>query len=71
MRTGQVYPAGGHGGVSAPELLFALAAGTSGVPVTVTWRDACGVRHSADQRLMPGWHRLRLGADGSVEEVTS
>lgn len=74
-RVGQVYPAGGHGGVSAPELLFALA-GAPGtvpgpVPVSVTWRDGCGTRHSTDVRLAAGWHSLLLGADGSLQEVTS
>jgi hypothetical protein len=71
VRVGQVHPAAGHGGVSAPELLFGLARPSGSVPVTVTWRDGCGARHSADVRLAPGWHSLLLGADGSIQEVTS
>ncbi|MDH2429180.1 VCBS repeat-containing protein [Sphaerisporangium sp. TRM90804] len=69
LRVGQVYPANGHGGVSSPELLFGLS-GTGAAAVTLTWRDACGARHSADTTLTPGWHSLALGADGSIEKVT-
>lgn len=68
VRIGQVYPANGHGGVSSPELLFGLDDGTTSLSATVTWRDACGQRHSADVRTAPGWHTLVLGDDGSTHE---
>ena len=70
VRTGQVYPANGHGGVSAPELLFALTNRQDRVPATIGWRDQCGTRHTAEVHLAPGWHSLLLGADGSAKEVT-
>ncbi|WP_205719180.1 FG-GAP repeat domain-containing protein [Actinomadura geliboluensis] len=69
-RTGQVYPANGHGGYSAAELLFGLAPGSSAVSTTLTWRDACGTRHTGEVRLAPGWHTLRLDAAGTIQEVT-
>ncbi|MFC6083866.1 FG-GAP repeat domain-containing protein [Sphaerisporangium aureirubrum] len=69
VRVGQLYPANGHAGVSAPEMLFGLS-GSGAVPVTLTWRDACGVRHTGSTNLTPGWHSLSLGADGSIEKVT-
>ncbi|MEO3809937.1 VCBS repeat-containing protein [Sphaerisporangium sp. B11E5] len=70
VRVGQLYPANGHAGVSAPEMLFGLS-GTGQVPVTLTWRDACGVRHTGSTDLTPGWHSLSLGADGSIKKVTT
>ncbi|WP_440072821.1 CRTAC1 family protein [Streptosporangium sp. OZ121] len=69
-RTGQVHPANGHGGVSSPELLFALGAAATPAKVTVAWRDACGVRHSTDLTLTPGWHTVLLGTDGTAREIT-
>ncbi|MEV4259596.1 hypothetical protein AB0J52_41100, partial [Spirillospora sp. NPDC049652] len=81
VRTGQVYPANGHAGVSAPELLFGLdrgavipAASTTGtgagaVPVRLDWRDACGTLHHGETRLAPGWHTVLLTSDGSVREA--
>ncbi|MGV9308761.1 FG-GAP repeat domain-containing protein [Nonomuraea sp. NPDC003727] len=60
ISAGQLYPANGHGGVSASELLFALADPKAPVPVTVTWRDGCGTRHTTDATLKPGWHELVL-----------
>ncbi|TXK40174.1 CRTAC1 family protein [Nonomuraea sp. C10] len=69
-RTGQVYPANGHAGVAAAELMFALRAGTTSVPVEVTWRDTCGRARTAAVDLAPGWHRLRLGDDRSITPVT-
>ncbi|NDU71413.1 hypothetical protein GWI34_02075 [Actinomadura sp. DSM 109109] len=71
QRTGQVYPANGHAGVSSPELLFALKEATAPVPVTVTWRDACGTRHTGKVRATPGWHSMLLGPDGSIREMGS
>ncbi|GLX99554.1 VCBS repeat-containing protein [Herbidospora sp. NBRC 101105] len=67
VTTGQVYPAAGHAGVSSPELLFALSGPAA--DATLTWRDACGVRHSADTRLTSGWHTVLLGNDGTVKET--
>jgi hypothetical protein len=60
VASGQLYPANGHGGVSASELLFALSDPRAPVPVTVTWRDGCGTRHTTEAALTPGWHELLL-----------
>ncbi|MFI5495987.1 CRTAC1 family protein [Actinoplanes sp. NPDC051859] len=58
----QLYPANGHSGVNAPELMFGLGASTSaGVSVAVTWRDTTGT-HTTTRTLTPGWHDLTLGA---------
>ncbi|MFG3442774.1 CRTAC1 family protein [Nonomuraea sp. NPDC047897] len=70
LRTGQVYPANGHAGVAAAELLFALRPNTASVPVEVTWRDTCGRLRTAGIDLPPGWHRLRLGDDSSLKTLT-
>ncbi|OJF16226.1 CRTAC1 family protein [Couchioplanes caeruleus] len=56
----QLYPANGHTGVNAPELLFGLGAASGPVSVTVTWRDAAGP-HTTTRTLAPGWHDLTLG----------
>jgi hypothetical protein len=70
IRIGQVYPANGHGGVSAPELLFALTQHPRSALARVRWRDGRGTLHSAVVRVTPGWHSLLLADDGSVREVT-
>lgn len=60
VRRGQLFPANGHTGGNAPELLFGLGATASGpVTVTVTWRDGAG-RHTLTRTLPPGWHTLLL-----------
>ncbi|MGV9777482.1 FG-GAP-like repeat-containing protein [Streptosporangium sp. NPDC003464] len=66
----QLYPANGHNGVSAPELLFGLGDGAPDgpYPVELSWRDACGVLHAASVSVRPGWHRLLL-ADGRAREM--
>ncbi|GAA3116103.1 hypothetical protein GCM10017600_64510 [Streptosporangium carneum] len=66
----QLYPSGGHNGVSAPELLFGLGDDAEGgpVPVELSWRDACGVPRAASISLEPGWHHLLL-TDGGVAEM--
>ena len=69
VRLRQLYPAGGHNGVNAPDLHFGLGnrpAATT--PVRLSWRDACGRRHAGSVSLSPGWHVLRLEPDGSVRE---
>ncbi|WP_051468877.1 FG-GAP repeat domain-containing protein [Actinomadura oligospora] len=71
VRTGQVYPANGHAGVSAPELLFGLDGGAANVPVRLSWRDACGTLHTGEARLAPGWHTVLLTSDGSIREAGS
>lgn len=71
QRTGQVYPANGHAGVSSPELLFGLDGATAPVPVTIEWRDSCGERHTGKVRLAPGWHSMLLEPDGSIREMAS
>jgi hypothetical protein len=60
---GQLFPANGHTGVNAPELLFGLGTpGAAGpVAVTVQWRDAGGL-HTMSTNLDAGWHTLVLGA---------
>ncbi|MEV4285536.1 CRTAC1 family protein [Nonomuraea bangladeshensis] len=70
LATAQLYPAGGHAGVSAPEVLLSLAAGSTTAEITVRWRDTCGKQRSADLRLAPGWHTLQLNSDGSAREIT-
>ncbi|GAA3004346.1 CRTAC1 family protein [Streptosporangium longisporum] len=69
-RTRQLYPAVGHNGFSAPELLFGLGADlpVSPLAVEVSWRDACGKARTASISLEPGWHRVLL-ADGRAVEV--
>ncbi|GGQ49128.1 CRTAC1 family protein [Couchioplanes azureus] len=57
----QLYPANGHTGVNAPELLFGLGAAGGPASVAVTWRDAAGL-HTITRTLPPGWHDLTLGA---------
>jgi hypothetical protein len=69
IRIGQIYPANGHGGVSAPELLFALTQNPQTAKIQVRWRDGCGTLHTAITTVADGWHSLLLGNDGSVQEV--
>ncbi|MEV4243712.1 FG-GAP-like repeat-containing protein [Streptosporangium canum] len=66
----QLYPANGHNGVSAPELLFGLGGDAPGgpLPVELSWRDACGVLRTASMSVRPGWHRILL-ADGRASEM--
>jgi len=57
----QLFPANGHTGGNAPELLFGLGAGlTQSVDVTITWRDGGGL-HGMTTALQPGWHDITLG----------
>lgn len=65
----QLYPANGHNGVSAPELLFGLGggAGSGPFPVEVSWRDACGVPRTASLSVEPGWHQILLAGGGASE----
>ncbi|PWK89601.1 VCBS repeat protein [Lentzea atacamensis] len=63
----QVYPANGHNGVNAPDLVFGLGDVRDGpLPVEVSWRDGCGQRHAATVNVTPGWHRILLHADGTT-----
>ena len=55
----QLFPANGHTGGNAPELLFGLGDPTAPVNVTVSWRDAAGL-HISTSTLTPGWHSLVL-----------
>lgn len=67
----ELYPANGHNGVDAPDLLFGLgrpANPAAAVPVRLAWRDACGRRHAATVSYPPGWHRILLEPDGRVVE---
>ncbi|MFF3440022.1 FG-GAP-like repeat-containing protein [Streptosporangium sp. NPDC002721] len=69
-RSRQLYPANGHNGVSAPELLFGLGDDLPGstVPVEISWRDACGGARTASLSLEPGWHRILL-AGGRASKI--
>jgi hypothetical protein len=67
LRTAQLYPANGHGGASAPELLFGLAGPAASV--ALTWRDGCGIRHTARITRAAGWHSLLLLPGGTVRET--
>jgi hypothetical protein len=66
--TDQVYPANGHAGVSAPELLFGLGPKAGPARVDVRWRDGRGAMHATTLTLRPGWHTLLLTPAGGVEE---
>jgi hypothetical protein len=55
----QLFPANGHTGVNAPELVFGLGRDTAPVAVEVTWRDGDG-RHTLRRTMTPGWHDLLL-----------
>ncbi|MEU4249091.1 CRTAC1 family protein [Amycolatopsis sp. NPDC026612] len=67
--TQQLYPANGHNGVNAPDLHFGLGrTDAASLPVSVSWRDACGGGHSATMTLTPGWHQIRLDSDGTTRE---
>jgi hypothetical protein len=58
----QLYPANGHTGVNAPELLFGLGdSGGGPLTVTVRWRDIAGP-HAMTTTLTAGWHELSLGS---------
>jgi len=61
----QLFPANGHTGVNAPELLFGLGASTEAQDVTISWRDATGV-HTTTTTLDPGWHTLTLDASSAT-----
>jgi enediyne biosynthesis protein E4 len=68
--TGQLFPANGHTGVNAAELLFGLGpAGTGSLtgPLTVkvSWRDGAGM-HATTTTLAPGWHTLTLDAGSAT-----
>ncbi|WP_283134070.1 FG-GAP repeat domain-containing protein [Rhizohabitans arisaemae] len=67
----QLYPANGHGGVSAPDLLFGLSGQTTANPVRVdlSWRDACGRIHKTTETFAPGWHQVLLTSDGRARKV--
>ncbi|MEV6908418.1 CRTAC1 family protein [Amycolatopsis sp. NPDC051071] len=68
-RLQELYPANGHNGVNAPDLHFGLGdRPPARVPVRLAWRDACGGHHAGTTTLPPGWHSLRLGSDGTIEE---
>ncbi|GLY30379.1 CRTAC1 family protein [Kineosporia sp. NBRC 101731] len=62
-RRQQLYPANGHTGVNAPELLFGLGTERDPVGVEVSWRDETG-SHTVLKSLSPGWHDLTLKAAG-------
>jgi hypothetical protein len=69
-RSQQLYPANGHNGVNAPDLVFGLGEATdSPLEVELRWRDACGELRSTTREFKPGWHQVLLQADGSTREV--
>jgi hypothetical protein len=66
--TQQVYPANGHNGVNAPDLLFGLGAShTETLSADIAWRDGCGQPHRATVRFSPGWHDVILEPDGTTK----
>ncbi|MDN3022769.1 CRTAC1 family protein [Streptomyces sp. S.PB5] len=67
----QLYPANGHGGVAAPDLLFGLGDQRADRPVKVdlSWRGTDGRTHRSTTTLRPGWHELLLTDDGNLAEV--
>lgn len=66
----QVYPANGHNGVNAPDLVFGLGRGvTTPLPVTMSWRDGCGRLHAASITMAPGWHEVILEPDGTTKDM--
>ncbi|MFF5109972.1 CRTAC1 family protein [Streptosporangium sp. NPDC000509] len=68
-RSRQLYPANGHNGVSAPELLFGLGDDLPNptAPVEISWRNACGGTRTASVSLEPGWHQILLAGDRASE----
>lgn len=60
----QLYPANGHVGVS--DAIVHLAVPQAPLPVTVSWRDADGGRHTAELTVEPGTHMVILDDDGTV-----
>ncbi|KAA8880651.1 CRTAC1 family protein [Nocardia colli] len=65
----QVYPAGGHHSVSAPESMFGLGDSAAPVVAEIRWRDTTGTRHTSATTLAPGWHTLLLTPDGQATEA--
>lgn len=64
----QVYPANGHNGVNAPDLLFGLGTGpVTTLPVLISWRDGCGQLHTTTTTFAPGWHDVILEPDGTTK----
>lgn len=66
---GQLYPANGHTGVSAADLLFGLGDSTAPAYVEIHWRDTRGRLHTAQHVVRPGWHTLLLEPTGAVREA--
>jgi len=65
----ELYPANGHNGVNAPDLLFGLGKHPAdSAALRIRWRDGCGRQHVKTLSLRPGWHQLRLQPDGSIGE---
>lgn len=66
----QVYPANGHNGVNAPDLLFGLGAShATTLPIDMSWRDGCGRLHTTTVRTSPGWHDVILEPDGTTRGI--
>jgi enediyne biosynthesis protein E4 len=58
----QVDGGSGHSGKKAPEVHFGLGKVPDGpLPVELRWLDGSGAPHSAELKLEPGWHTVRLG----------
>lgn len=70
LQSQQLYPANGHGGVNAPEMLFGLGSRPAeSLPVDLSWRDGCGQQHRTTVWLGQGWHDVVLRPDGTAREV--
>ncbi len=63
---GQVDGGNGHSGVRSPELHWGLGDWPADAPLSISlrWRDAAGVLHTATLSLTPGWHTVILGNNG-------
>ncbi|MFC8914491.1 FG-GAP repeat domain-containing protein [Streptomyces sp. NPDC057116] len=65
-RTEQVYPANGHNGVNAPDLVLGLGdTPATTLPVRLTWRDGHGRVHTRATTLRPGWHEIVLDEEAA------
>ncbi|OOC53322.1 MULTISPECIES: FG-GAP-like repeat-containing protein [Nocardiopsis] len=63
-QTEQLFPANGHVGVS--DSIVHLAAPAGALPVTLSWRDGEGTRHTTDLVVEPGTHTILLEDDGTA-----
>lgn len=63
-QTRELFHANGHVGVS--DSIVHLAAPSGDLPITVSWRDGTGERHSTEMVVEPGTHTVLLDDDGTA-----